>query len=129
MRATERDRIDRLPTRGERWVGGALSALLALAFIPGAIFVLVFTFQRSGERSTGATIAAILGLIGVSGALLFYRICFTEARAASARAQRIYRWISIVVATALAILLIGRQFADGPAAAPSNTSLERTRER
>lgn len=125
----ERDRIDRLPTRGERWVGGVLSALLTLTTIPAAIFVSVITFYRDDSKNVGATIAAVLWFLGISGAFLFYRICFTKARAASARAQQIYKWTSIVVGALFAFLLIKRQIAGTPSAAHSTTSLERAREK
>jgi len=122
MRVTDRNRIDRPPTRGERWLGGALSALVTLATIPAAIFVLVIMWQRGEVRNTGVVIAMVLGFIGISCAFLFYRICFTEARAASARAQSIYMWISILLGALFTISLIKRQVAEMSVAAPSNTS-------
>ena len=127
MRAADRNRIDRLPTRAERGTGVVLSALLALVFLPASIWVSVKVFKLADDRATGVVLAAALALIGLAGAFLFFRICFTEPRAASRRAQRIYAWIAIVVSASLAVMMLVRLDTSSDAKAPSNKSLERTR--
>jgi len=128
MRTADRSRIDRLPTRAERGTGIVLSALLALVFLPAAIWVSVKVFEVDDGRATGVVLAAVLALIGLAGAFLFFRICFTEPRAASHRAQRIYAWIAIVVSVSLAVTMLVRLATSSNAKAPSNKSQERTRE-
>jgi hypothetical protein len=129
MLDTDRNRIDRVPTRGERWLGVTLSALLAVVFLPGSIFFLVKTLQRDEGRGPGFVLAAVAGLIGIIGAFFLYRFCFTEGHAASARAQRIFGWLAVVVTALLTIQTVIRQAAQNQTAAPSNPSLERTRDR
>jgi predicted permease len=129
MLSADRNRIDRVPTRGERWLGIALSALLAFVFLPCSIFLLVRSLEREEVRATGFALAAVAALIGLTGIFLLYRFCFTEGHAASARAQRIFGWLALVTTVLLAIQTAINQVTQDKAAAPSNTSLERTRER
>ena len=100
----DRNRLDRKPTRGERWLGIILSALLALVFLPSAAFVFVGVMDAH-QAQVGLTIfASVLAMIGIAGAFLFYRIAFTSPQAASFRAHQIYARIAVVVSTLLVVL-------------------------
>lgn len=129
MRTSDRNRIDRLPTRFERGIGIVLSALLALVFLPAAAFVSVTVFEVADSRTTGAVLAGVFALIGLAGAFLFFRICFTKPRAASARAQRIYAWVAAFVSASLVVMMTVRLATSTDATAPSDKSPERTHER
>src|SRR5262245_6587300 len=95
--------LDRVPTRNERWIGLTLSALLALVFLPLAVFV--YTKISSTETDpVRLTILAVLTLIGVAGAILFYRIAFTRPQAASARAGFIFARIAVASGIVLIVL-------------------------
>lgn len=115
MRTAERNRIDRLPTRGERWTGIILSALLALLFLPAAVFVSVIAIQNGSLHVRDVLVITVLGSIGVLGASFFYRFCFTEPRAASHRAQHIYAWVAVIVGVSLAVLMMVRPTTPGQA--------------
>ena len=115
MRTADRSRIDRLPTRGERWAGTILSALLALIFLPAAIYVAVATLQASYPLVPGGIAVFVLGSIGILGASLLYQYCFTEPRAVSHRAQHIYAWVAVIVGTTLAVLMMVRPTTPGQA--------------
>ena len=129
MRAADRNRIDRLPTRAERWIGIFFSALLAIVFLPASIAVSVKVFNSPGGGIAGGVFAAVLALIGVLGVVLLYRFGFTKPRAASSRAQHIYAWVVVVVSVLLLLAAILRLTPSSGVVAPSNNSLERTREK
>jgi hypothetical protein len=93
----DKNSLDRVPTRGERWVGVILTGLLALVFLPSAAFVLTKLAGAGSERRGLVIFAAVLAAIGVIGVFLFYRIAFTRPQAASIRAHRIYAIVAVVV--------------------------------
>jgi len=102
----DRNRLDRLPTRGERWVGIVLSALLAVVFLPLAVIVvyLLVTGGRQELLVVGVAVASVCALLGVTGALLFYRITFTEPKALPASTNRNYAKVGVAIMTPLAVL-------------------------
>jgi len=108
MHTVDRNRIDRLPTRGERWVGIVLSALLTLLFLTAATFVTVMAFRTKEDLRTTSIIAAVLWMVGVAAAFLFYRICFTAPQAVSSRGQRVYSWIAVGMSVAVVITMVAR---------------------
>ena len=108
MQQADRNRLDRIPTRGERWVGIILSALLVAAFIPASIFVFLRA-PNAQEHQMGLTIfASVLALIGMVGAFFLFRIAFTKPEAASARAYQIYAKVGVVVTALLVVVSVAR---------------------
>lgn len=101
MQRAERNRLDRVPTRGERWTGIVLSALLAVVFLPAASLVYWSLLHTPRDRLGFVVLATILVLIGITGVFFFYRFIFTQPRAASAHAHQIYAKVAVVVATIL----------------------------
>jgi hypothetical protein len=99
----DRNRLDRVPTRGERCVGIILSGLLAILFLPSAAFVLTKLAGTGSEFRGLAIFAAVLAAIGLIGVFFLYRIAFTTPQAASPRAHRIYA-IAAVVVTGLMVV-------------------------
>jgi predicted membrane channel-forming protein YqfA (hemolysin III family) len=107
MQPTDRNRLDRAPTRGERWVGLILSALLALIFLPSAAFVFTWVMGTKSDRLGITIFASVLTALGLVGAFLFYRIAFTTPQAASVRAHRIYAVVAVIVtATMVAVAIV-----------------------
>jgi hypothetical protein len=106
LRQFDRNRLDRLPTRGERWVGIVLSALLAVVFLPLTVIV-VYSLVTSGRQEllvVGVAVATVCALLGGTGSLLFYRIAFTEPKALPASANRNYAKVGVAVIAPLAVL-------------------------
>jgi hypothetical protein len=103
----DRDRLDRLPTRGERWVGIVLSALLAVVFLPASIVFYVQLLDTTDDRRGLTIFATVLAFIGITGAALFYRIAFTRPRVMSVRARQICTALSIVAAAFISVSKIG----------------------
>jgi hypothetical protein len=119
MQRADRSRLDRVPTRRERWVGLIFSGLLALIFLPSAALVLTWVMGAKTDRLGMTTFASVLGVLGVSGAFLFYRIAFTTPQAASARVHRIYA----VVAVILTATMVAATFVIPATAAQTATSV------
>jgi hypothetical protein len=105
-RQIDRNRLDRLPTPGERWTGIVLSALLAVIFLPLAAFVVYLLFKHGRQELlvVGIGVAAVFALIGIAGSFLFYRIAFTDPKALPASANRLYAKVGITVMGPLAAL-------------------------
>jgi uncharacterized membrane-anchored protein len=106
MRQADRNRIDRLPTTGERWIGIVLSALIALVFVPATIVVLLAWGNARSDRSGLLAIAAVFGVLGGAGLFLFYRVAFTKPRAASARANHVFAYFAVAVSVLMAVLFL-----------------------
>jgi hypothetical protein len=106
LRHADRNRLDRLPTRGERWAGIVLSALLAAVFLPLAavVFYLLFKDGRQEFLVVGVAVATICALLGISGSFLFYRFAFTEPKALPSSANRSYAKVGVAVMAPLAAL-------------------------
>ena len=106
QRQIDRNRLDRLPTRGERWVGILLSALLAVVFLPLTVVVvyLLVTGGRQELLVVGVAAATVCALLCVTGFLLFYRIAFTEPKALPASANGNYAKVGAAVMALLAVL-------------------------
>jgi len=97
MQQFDRNRIDRLPTTGERWVGIVLSALIAIVFLPASVLVLFLAWNATTARFGGLVMASVFGLLGGVGAFLFYRFAFTKPRAASPRANEFFAYVAVIV--------------------------------
>ena len=104
LRQIDRNRLDRLPTRGERWVGIVLSALLAVVFLPLTVIVVYSLVTSERQELLVVAVATVCALLGVTGSLLFYRIAFTEPKALPASANRNYAKVGVAVMAPLAVL-------------------------
>ena len=104
QRAVDRNRLDRIPTPGERVVGIILSALIAAIFLVALVLSLL-ALSRSALSQSGVLVAtAVSGVLAATGMFLFYRITFTRPRALSHRANHIFAKIFVGV-TVLMVLL------------------------
>lgn len=97
-------RLDRVPTRGERWLGIVLSGLLAVVFLTSAAFVLTKLPTAGADRRGVIIGAAILAAIGLIAVFLLYRIAFTRPEAASPRANRT---LATVMGAVAALAVVG----------------------
>ena len=100
----DRNRIDRLPTKGERWVGIVLSALIAVVFLSASILILFLAWSATIDRFGLLVMAAVFGTIGGVGSFLFYRMVFTEPRAASKRANQFFAYFAVVVGALMVVI-------------------------
>jgi hypothetical protein len=102
----DRNRIDRLPTPGERWVGIILSALMAVVFLPLTV-VTVHMLLGEGQNDhlrRNLVMAIVFALLGAAGCFFFYRMAFTKPKALSSKANRIYAWIFVGIIVPLCVL-------------------------
>jgi len=106
MQQADRNRIDRLPTTGERWVGIVLSALIAIVCLAACILVLFIRVNATSDGTSSLILATILGLLGGVGSFLFYRIAFTTPRAASPQANQIFAYVAVAVAILMTAIFI-----------------------
>jgi hypothetical protein len=101
----DRNRIDRLPTKGERLVGIALAAVAALVFLAlvglGAV---VLIKDPAFDRSYAIGFVSVTGLMSAVCLFLLYRLVFTRPQATSSRTNRV-AWTLLATFTTIAFLL------------------------
>ena len=88
MSAPDRNRIDRTPTKVERWVGIVLAAVASAAFLALLLLGLVMLGARAQGDTYSFWFVGVTGLMAAGCVFLFYRLVFTKPRAASARVNR-----------------------------------------
>ena len=101
----DRNRIDRLPTKGERLVGIALAGIASLVFLglmTLGLFVLAIGDQT--DRSYGIGFVSVTGVMALGCLFLLYRLAFTEPNAVSSRANR-RAWTVLASFSTLAFVL------------------------
>ena len=102
----DRNRLDRLPTRGERWVGVILSALMAVVFLPLAV-IAVNVLLRDGQNDhlrRDLVMAIVFALLSAAGCFFFYRMAFTKPKALPWKANRIYAQVFVAIMAPLSVL-------------------------
>jgi hypothetical protein len=104
MGRIDKNRLDRLPTNRERWVGIILSALIALLCLPASIVFLSMAGDSSRNRSGYVAMVAFCGLLGAAGLFLFYRLAFTKPETATPKANQIFAWVGVAVTAPIAVL-------------------------
>ena len=118
MSGFDRNRIDRLPTRGERLVGIALAGTASLVFLSlMTLGLFVLAKGDPTDRSYGIGFVSVTGVMALGSIFLLYRLAFTEPKALSSRANR-RGWAVLASFSTLAFVLClmwpaSRSFAPG----------------
>lgn len=99
----DRNRIDRVPTKVERWVGVVLAAVASVVFLALFCLGLLMLDREVPGRAYTFWFVGVTGLMAAGCVILLYRLAFTEPRAASARTSRIM-WTAFAVVSTAAFL-------------------------
>jgi len=105
VKGIDRNRIDRLPTKGERWVGLILSAFLAFVMTPFSIMMFMDVPNAHQNHLATAVSATVFGVFGMLGTYCLFEFAFTKPEVPSARAQRNVARVGSVVSV---IMIVGR---------------------